>query len=255
MSNLSAQAMMSAQVQKLFSKPDVVPATDGPFRQEFATEKLAGEEAPVEAASAPPVAAAAPAAPKAAPEPNAELVALQKQVAELTKLLTKQAKAAEPVAPARVTNKSLEAQLEEMRAESQTDRELAKIERELPKTPEYASLSHVPDLAQLVLESLRDAQARARENGEGERSVTVAQVTKALKEQFVTSLKAHLANGDLAKDVGMGASSQQATSRQETRRTLTSDMTAQGGKQTTTGTTVNDLLQQQALKAARLLNG
>ncbi len=103
---------------------------------------------------------------------------------------------------------------------------IAEIREILPTLPEYASLKSIPNLPQLVLTDLQSAQRAAAEQGDGEASVSVAQVVKSLHQTFVSALKNHLGNAELAKEVGYSGSQQ--ISRPPSNRVLTPDMAAQG---------------------------
>ena len=212
--------------------------------------------------------AAAPAAPAGAPTPSspelAELLKfnkeLQTQLAEMRKAMAAAAGVKAEPAQARPTVKGVEGQVEDvraditaLRAEVETANELARIERELPATAEYATLKGIPDLAQRVLAAAKAQRQAALEAGEGSVEVSVAAITKSLKESLVAQLKSYVSNAELAKEIGLVPSSIAATPSSQASRALTGDIGAQASKQTTVAKSSTDLLAKQLSKAMQVL--
>jgi hypothetical protein len=230
MSSFNADTLIKTQIDKaLAAELQQAAAAPVPVAETVSVPA----QAPTAAPAVPPQAPAAPSSPELAQL----LTLVQEQQKELQKL-QRQLKPKEPEAP-RPTIKSVEQRLEELQEQVVRSEQLRRVERELPAIPEYATVKSVPDLAELVYTTIQQEQRAARERGEGEVQVSVAQAVRKVKADITATLRQHLANQEILKELGLAPALSAATPA-NTGRALSSDLPSSGSGAAQTQLKPND---------------
>ncbi len=247
MSSLNVEALVSGQLEKALAS-ELRQAADAPV-------PVTGDVA-IPARAEPAAPAAAPTAPVADDRYDKLMALVEAQTKELA-ALKKGLKAPAPAETAQTTRptvKSVEQQVEELRNRLERTDELRVIERELPTVPEYGTLKTIPELADLVRTTIREEKRAARERGEGDIQVSVASAVKKIKQTYVESLKQHLANEALLKEIGLSAPAPATPA--NSGRAMTPDLTSNGATTVKTeAKSFDQLVKMQVERALRAVSG
>jgi hypothetical protein len=152
------------------------------------------------------------------------------------------------------TIKSLDQQMAELTQRLERTDELRVIERDLPSAEEYATLRSLPDLSELVRTTIREEKRAARERGEGDKQVSVSQAMKTIKQKYIASLKNHLQNQELLREIGLSAPAPAAPANSS--RALTADLNTRGvATVKTEAKSLDEMVRRQVERALKTLGG